>query len=82
MKTINRLFESGESQRKKVDAIEESNIVLLQQSNSEIEELLRQAHARKEHKVIYVHDTSSYLTFAEFPVDRKIVKREGGKKSS
>ncbi len=82
MKPINPLFESGESQRKKVDAIEESNIASLQQSNSEIKELLKQAYAVKEHKVIYVHDTSSYLDFGNLPVDHKIVKGQVVKKSS
>ncbi len=82
METFNPLFESGESRRKKVDAIEQSNIVSLQESNSEIEELLKQAYSRKEHKVIYVHDTSSYLDFCHFPVEHKIVKSQVVKKSS
>lgn len=75
MTTTNRLFESGESQREKVNAIEESNIISLQQTDSEIKELLKQAHTTKEHKVIYVHDTSSYLDFGHFPGDHKIVKK-------
>lgn len=81
MTTANRLFESGESQRKKVNAIEENHIVSLQQSNSEIKELLKQAYATKEHKVIYVHDTSSYLDFGHFTGNHKIVKSQVVKKS-
>lgn len=81
MTTAKRLFESGESQRERVNAIEQSNIVSLQQSSSEIEELLKQAHMRKEHKVIYVHDTSSYLDFGHCPGDHRIVKSQVVKKS-
>lgn len=68
---LNLLFESGEILKRKAKEIEEKNIVTLQETNREIQALLKSVQRSAKQKVIYVHDTSEV---SPFPVDHRITK--------
>ena len=74
MEILNILFESAEILKQKAKEIEKRNIVSLKQTNSEIEELLANMPQRKQPKVIYIHDNSTYRYESNFPVDHRIIK--------
>ena len=75
MEVFNILFESAEILKKEVREIEKRNIISLQQTKNEIQELLTQLPVHKKPRVIYVHDTSTYRYKSNFPVDHRIIKR-------
>jgi len=68
---LNLLFESGEILKRKAKEIEEMNIRTLQETNREIQALLKEVHRSSKQKVIHVHDTSA---MSPFPVDHRISK--------
>ena len=74
MEVFNILFESAEILRQKAKEIEKRNIASLKQTQNEIQELLSKVPQPRQHKILYIHDTSNYRYESNFPVDYRIVK--------